>query len=180
VSARKEGKISTNQLAIFAYGSLLFRPGFDYLERRAAWLAGYERTFSQASPDHRGTPERPGRVVTLRPRVGARTFGALYFVPAPANELLSRLDERERAGYERVTLEVASDAGVHVAVTWLALTGNAYDAGELPLDALAEHMRACHGPSGSNVDYVLELERALTELGGADPKVSELSAMLRR
>jgi cation transport regulator ChaC len=104
----------------------------------------------------------------------------LYFVATPANELLARLDERERAGYERVTLEATSKGQAHAAVTWIAPPGNAYDAGELPLDALAEYIRACRGPSGNNADYVLELERVLGELGGDDPKVTELSARLRR
>ena len=78
--------ISTNRLAIFAYGSLLFRPGFAYLERQRAELHGYARSFSQASPDHRGTPERPGRVVTLWPRADAILLGAVYYVTAPASE----------------------------------------------------------------------------------------------
>ncbi len=172
--------ISTNRLPIFGYGSLLFRPGFGYVARQRACADGYARSFSQASPDHRGTPERPGRVVTLVPRVGESVVGALYFVEAPALELLAELDHRERAGYQRVTLEASADGEKHQAVTWLAPPGNAYDAGHLPLDALAAHIRLCEGPSGPNPDYVFELERALLELGGADAFVSELSALLRR
>jgi cation transport regulator ChaC len=34
------------------------------------------------------------------------------------------------------------------------------------------------GPSGSNRDYVLELERALAAMGAADPEVSALAALL--
>lgn len=172
--------ISTNRLAIFAYGSLLFRPGFPYLERQPATLSGYARSFSQASPDHRGTPERPGRVVTLVARQGHSVGGAVYFVDAPAHELLLELDYRERAGYERVTLEVTTSAGPLVAVTWIAPPGNAYDVGALPLEALAQHMRDSVGPSGRNDDYVLQLERALLELGALDAHVTELSALLRR
>lgn len=175
-----EAGISTNRLAIFAYGSLLFRPGFGYLERRRARLSGYARSFSQASPDHRGTPQLPGRVLTLVACAGAGLCGALYFVEAPANELLSELDYRERAGYQRVSIEVEADAVAERAVTWIAPPGNAYDAGQLPLDELATHIRACTGPSGRNSDYVFELERALADLDAADPLVSELAARLRR
>jgi cation transport regulator ChaC len=175
-----EAAISTNRLAIFAYGSLLFRPGFSYLERQSAVLSGYARSFSQASPDHRGTPERPGRVVTLVERAGASVGGAVYFVAAPALELLSELDHRERAGYERVTLEVTTNVGSQPAVTWIAPPGNLYDVGALPLEALARHVRESSGPSGRNDDYVFQLERALLELGALDAHITELAALLRR
>jgi glutathione-specific gamma-glutamylcyclotransferase len=174
-----EASISTKRLAIFAYGSLLFRPGFSFLERQRARAPGYARSFSQASPDHRGTPERPGRVLTLAASAAASTTGAVYFVEAPALELLLELDHRERAGYQRINLEVWTDAERHQALTWIALPGNPYDAGQLPLAELAQHIRSCHGPSGANSDYVFQLERALAELEAPDALVSELAARLR-
>jgi len=171
---------STKRLAIFGYGSLLFRPGFSYLERRRAAVTGYVRSFSQASPDHRGTRERPGRVVTLKPAADGSVVGALYYVATPADELLNELDHRERAGYRRVRVDVAVATEQLTAVTWIAPAGNAYDAGQLSVEALAAHIRLCAGPSGRNDDYVFQLEQALAELGGADPLVSDLSALLRR
>lgn len=170
---------STNRLAIFAYGSLLFRPGFSYLERVRAVAHGRARCFTQASPDHRGTPERPGRVLTLVEQAGAQVVGAVYFVEAPASELLVELDHRERAGYERVTLEVMLDGGTLEAVTWIAHPGNEHDVEALPLAELASLIRAATGPSGRNDEYVLLLERALAELGIEDPMVSALAALLR-
>jgi cation transport protein ChaC len=173
-------KISTERLAIFAYGSLLFRPGFPYLERERATLRGYARRFSQSSPDHRGTPELPGRVLTLGACENRAIVGAIYWVNAPAAELLSELDHRERAGYRRTWLEVETEKGATPAVSWLAAPGNPYDAGELSLEQLAAHVRSAEGPSGRNDDYVFRLEAALEQLLGADPLISALSALLRR
>src|SRR5689334_1069329 len=113
-------RISTKRLAIFAYGSLLFRPGFSFLERERATLHGYARSFSQASPDHRGTAERPGRVLTLVSSARQHVTGAIYWVSAPAESLLRELDHRERAGYERASIEVSTERGPTPAVTWLA------------------------------------------------------------
>lgn len=172
--------ISTERLWIFAYGSLLFRPGFDYVSRRRAVAFDYARSFSQASPDHRGTAERPGRVLTLVQRKDASTVGAVYAVVAPHEPLLSELDRREQAGYQRVQLQVHTDVESVSAVTWIAPPGNAYDVGELPLEALAAHVRDSAGPSGRNDDYVFRLERALSELEASDPHVSALSRLLRR
>jgi len=172
--------ISTNQLAIFAYGSLLFRPGFTFVARQRAVVHGLTRSFSQASPDHRGTPERPGRVLTLARAAGASTVGAVYFVAAPADALLVELDYRERAGYERVSLDVTTADRCLPAITWIAAPGNAYDAPPLPLEALAEHMSRSVGPSGRNDDYVFQLEAALQDLGAEDAQVSALAELLRR
>eukprot|EP00013_Stygamoeba_regulata_P007892 CAMPEP_0177680344 /NCGR_PEP_ID=MMETSP0447-20121125/30121_1 /TAXON_ID=0 /ORGANISM="Stygamoeba regulata, Strain BSH-02190019" /LENGTH=231 /DNA_ID=CAMNT_0019189665 /DNA_START=38 /DNA_END=733 /DNA_ORIENTATION=- len=114
---------------IFGYGSLIFRPmPFPWLERCWARLPGYIRRFWQGSTDHRGTPENPGRVVTLltleeyaaaRDRFVATlcddddeakhhiadsttTFGVAYRVGAAhRKELFAYLDHREKGGYVR-------------------------------------------------------------------------------
>ena len=52
-------------LAIFGYGSLVWRPDLPHTEAHDGYIVGWVRRFYQGSPDHRGTPERPGRVATL-------------------------------------------------------------------------------------------------------------------
>ena len=50
---------------LFGYGSLIYKAGFDYIERQPATITGWQRRFWQGSHDHRGTPHAPGRVATL-------------------------------------------------------------------------------------------------------------------
>eukprot|EP00850_Spirogloea_muscicola_P021507 SM000252S09059 [mRNA] locus=s252:98839:101363:+ [translate_table: standard] len=63
-------------LWIFGYGSLVWRAEFEYDRRVVGYIRGYRRVFYQGSTDHRGTPELPGRTVTLEPQPGAVTVSA--------------------------------------------------------------------------------------------------------
>lgn len=55
------------EIWLFGYGSLCWRPGFNYSERRLGILPNYARRFYQYSTDHRGTDDYPGLVATLLP-----------------------------------------------------------------------------------------------------------------
>ncbi|MEM8930069.1 MAG: gamma-glutamylcyclotransferase, partial [Acidobacteriota bacterium] len=72
-----------------------------------ARLDGWRRGFWQGSPDHRGTPEAPGRVVTLVRDPDSHVWGRVYRVAAGEEaRVLERLDVREIAGYERFEVRV--------------------------------------------------------------------------
>lgn len=153
---------------IFGYGSLVWRPAFPFEERRPGYVRGFSRRFWQASSDHRGVPEDPGRVVTLVPDPRARCFGMAYRVaPADLPAVLAGLDHREQGGYRRVEIDVhAQDGGtLPGALMYLATEDNPCYVGPAPLPELAATVRRCVGPSGSNVEYVLRLAEALRALG---------------
>ena len=63
---------------IFGYGSLIWRPDFDWIEAAPASIEGWERRFWQGSHDHRGVPDAPGRVVTLIPQANAYCDGMAH------------------------------------------------------------------------------------------------------
>ncbi|KAL4444935.1 hypothetical protein ABPG77_003985 [Micractinium sp. CCAP 211/92] len=72
---------------IFGFGSLISHPGFEYSEVvRPCYIKGYRRVFWQGSTDHRGTPEAPGRTVTLEPCEGAVTWGAAFRLAGDAEQ----------------------------------------------------------------------------------------------
>ena len=99
---------------LFGYGSVIYRPKFPFVERRAATLRGFQR-LSQASDDHRGTKDAPGRVVTLREQPSGTVRGVAFRIDAAvAAEVFAELDVREKAGYvpQRLDIEIEQEGGV--------------------------------------------------------------------
>ena len=165
---------------IFAYGSLIWRPGFDVAKRRVGRVLGWQRRFWQGSTDHRGVPTAPGRVVTLEPTPGAECWGlALAVQPASAARILDALDVREQGGYERHRVTVIDRDGRKIdAITYIAHPGNPNWLGAAPLDAVVSQIAGAHGPSGANVEYVERLTDALRESDIRDPHVEAVARQL--
>jgi len=162
-------------LWVFGYGSLLHRPGFPFSERVRARVHGFARRFWQGSPDHRGTPDRPGRVVTLVAEEGSSVEGFAYAIPlGQEDDTLELLDEREQAGYVRHRAAATFPDRTEEVLTYLAPPGNPSWLGPASVDAIAAHVAGASGPSGTNRDYVLRLAETLREAGIEDPHVAEI------
>jgi cation transport protein ChaC len=174
---------SSEQLWVFGYGSLMWRADFTSTDRRACFISDRRRRFWQGSPDHRGVPEAPGRVVTLLPEPGARCWGIAHRVAAAERAaVLAQLDHRERGGYAR-TWEAVRDSPAAEpfarALVYVATPHNPNYLGPAPLSEMVEQIAQAHGPSGANTEYVLELARALRTIDVVDEHVEQLARLLR-
>lgn len=169
-------------LWVFAYGSLIWNPEFPYLSKRVASLRGFGRRFWQGSVDHRGVPGSPGRVVTLIEESNGICEGLVFGVSLSRREdVLKSLDIREKGGYERKIMSVSlrQEPGAVVrALVYFAGSNNRNFLGPANLSSIAQQVRDASGPSGDNVEYVLNLYHALNALGINDPYVSELVGAL--
>jgi len=170
-------------LWLFAYGSLIWRPGFEYAERARGYVQGWSRRFWQGSTDHRGLPGAPGRVLTLTPDADAACWGVAYRLEPGAQEsTLRHLDVREQGGYERHSVEFRCVEGARrgswPALMYVAPPDNPDYLGPARLEEIARQVSRAVGPSGTNLEYVLELHARLAALGLDDPHVAELAALL--
>jgi cation transport protein ChaC len=175
--------VQSAPLWLFAYGSLIWRPGFEYVERARGYVQGWSRRFWQGSTDHRGVPGAPGRVLTLTADAGAACWGVAYRLDPGAQEsTLRHLDVREQGGYERHSVEFQCIDGSRraswPALMYVAAPGNPDYLGPARLDEIARQVSRASGPSGSNLEYVLELHAMLAALGMEDPHVAELAKLL--
>lgn len=151
---------------LFAYGSLIFRPDFAFIECQRASICGWTRKFWQGSHDHRGTPQSPGRVATLIPAADQVCDGMAYLI-TPA--VFDHLDHREKNGYLRVLTELRFDDGRCASgLVYIADADNAAYLGPASEQAIAQQIANASGPSGSNRAYLLQLADALRAQGSID------------
>jgi cation transport protein ChaC len=163
---------------VFGYGSLMWRPGFDWAERRPAILQGRRRAFCIYSVHHRGTPERPGLVLGLTS--GGSVRGVAYRVTADLwPEVQAYLREREQPTetYVEAEVRVRLDSGdLTPCLTFLSDTRHPQWAGRLSSEAQAGLIAGARGLSGRNIDYLADLVAHLREAGIRDRGMERLLA----
>jgi cation transport protein ChaC len=169
-------------LWVFAYGSLMWRPDFPFVDRVEARLFGAHRALCVYSFVHRGTPERPGLVLGLDH--GGTCRGVAYRVTATARDAtVAYLREREqvtsvyRECVRPVWLERQPVQRVP-ALCYLVDRGHAQYAGRLSLERQLHHIRQGHGQSGANRDYVIATITALEQLGYRETQLHLLAERL--
>ncbi len=174
---------------VFAYGSLMWNPGFDFEERVQARLYGYHRAFCIYSYHYRGTPEHPGLVLGLDR--GGSCQGVCYRVArrdiADVTEYLWRremltnvyMPRRARAQINAIPARKSAVGGAPIAVqTFVADPKHVQYCGRLALEEAAEIIGSGVGEGGSNVDYLLNTVGHLDELGIADGSLRALRRLI--
>ena len=179
----RTGDREDGDLWVFGYGSLMWRPGFEFLERRHARLVGAHRALCVYSFVHRGTPERPGLVLGLDR--GGNCRGIAYRVAAAKRaETIDYLRAREqvtsvyRETWRRVWLDDDPAKGVH-ALCYMVDRGHQQYAGRLSLEQQVQYVRQGHGRSGNNRDYVLQTVKEIEAQGYRDRELHLIAEQLK-
>lgn len=174
---------AAEDLWVFGYGSLMWRPGFDFRERVEARLTGAHRSLCVYSFVHRGTPEQPGLVLGLD-RGGACNGIAFRVASADRAKTIAYLRAREqvtavyRESVRRVVLK-GEPARTAPALCYMVDRGHPQYAGRLSLEEQLHHILQGHGQSGPNRDYVVATVGAMEALGIRESELHQLAERLK-
>jgi cation transport protein ChaC len=166
---------------VFAYGSLIWNPGFPYKSREPAKLSGYRRGYCIVSYIYRGTPEAPGLVLGLER--GGQCEGVGYLVAGELREPTMRyLRERElvTSVYDETLVNIETrDGARHQAYTYVANPAHEQYAEMRDFDAAVAVIAGASGIAGPNYEYAINTWANLAGLGISDPLVERIADALR-
>lgn len=164
-------------LWIFGYGSLIWRPDFEFAEQRPARVHGWHRALKMWSRINRGTPERPGLVFGLL--TGGCCRGMVFRIPAGSGtETLARLWSREMvtAVYDPRWLTAHTPAGPVKALAFTLSRKSPSHTGELSEEEYRAIFASAQGIYGTTLDYA---HRTLEELKRHNIRDRNLERLLR-
>ena len=165
---------------VFAYGSLMWNPEFDYLRSETACLNDFHRCLCLWSVEYRGTPNRPGLVMGLDN--GGSCMGRAFLVSETgAPDIIAQLNEREMiTGAYRSSLQpLQLGTGERVeGVCLVARHDHPQYAPRLDRQVIIDLVKHAHGARGSNREYVLNTVSHLREMGMVDDILDEIGQLL--
>jgi cation transport protein ChaC len=170
-----------DDLWVFGYASLIWRPEFESVEHQPATVHGWHRALRMRSRLNRGTPERPGLVFALVP--GGSCRGVVYRIPREkVPQELDRLWAREMpmGVYDPKWLPCRTPRGT---VRALAFTLSRRSPSYVPPmsdDEIVQILRHASGRYGTTLQYLLETAHCLRERGVRDREIERLVQLARR
>lgn len=170
----------TDDLWVFAYGSLIWRPNFHFVERRLVTLRGYHRALCLWSHDHRGSPEVPGIVFGLDR--GGCCRGVAFRIPADqVRPTFAALWTREMltGAYKPRWVKCDNETGSVKALAFLLNRTCSEYTGHLPEDRLISVIKAAVGKSGPCIEYVEQTHLALHDHGIHDKSLCAIVSRLK-
>ncbi|PJI95375.1 cation transport protein ChaC [Acidovorax sp. 69] len=168
-------------LWVFAYGSLMWNPGFHFDQVRRAHLQGFARRFALCTHIGRGTPDCPGLVLTLQPDADHACEGLAFRIPAALVDAESRLLWRREmitGAYCPALLPLQTPQGLVHALVLTANTAHPHYRGDLSMQATAATIAKACGRIGSNREYLDQLVGQFGVLGIQDGYVNRLADLV--
>lgn len=168
---------------VFGYGSLMWRPGFSFVEMQAARIPGFVRDMCLLSIHYRGTAETPGLVCGLMEDATGACHGRAFRIADDAvADVVGYLDTRELISgiYHPRTLPVTLAGGAVVSArAYVADTSHVQFVGGWSDAQKAAAIAAGRGSEGRSLDYLESLVAHLDELGIGDGHMQRLLELAR-
>lgn len=172
---------TSEDLWVYAYGSLMWDPGLLFEEVRLADADGYQRRFTSKITIGRGSPDRPALMLSLHPHRGSCRGLAFRIAADLVEEESAILWRREMllGGYSALLVPVNTPQGPITALVFAANTAHSSYVEELPLNETADLIAKGSGVMGTNREYLEQLASQLKALEIDDPYVHQLLECVR-
>jgi len=173
--------MAQEELWVFAYGSLMWRPNFPYVDSQPARIYGYHRALCIHSTHYRGTPDCTGLVVGLD-RGGSCPGRAYKIAPADAEATLAYLWKRELNTDSYMAKRLAASLPNCRVTAWAFVANHANRtqyAGKLAPDEAARRVARGHGKEGSALEYLANTLEHLAKMGIKEGSLHAILEMAR-
>jgi cation transport protein ChaC len=168
-----------NELWLFAYGSLMWKPDLEVVERRLATVRGWHRRFCLWQWRFRGTRDEPGIMLALDR--GGSCVGIVYKVIGPdlrAKVMPVWRREMRGNGYRARWVTAETDEGALRALTFVANRAGGRYAGRLSDQEIAGRIASACGHLGPNAEYLLNTVARCEEVGIRDRHLWRMQALV--
>ncbi len=168
-------------LWLFAYGSLIWKPACEVDDQRQALLRGWHRKFCLRLVRYRGTPDCPGLMMALD--IGGSCRGVLQRIPAKhiverLGQLLRREMSVKPASNVPRWITVEGEAGRQRAIAFAINRKRLTYAGSRTLEETADILAQACGHWGSGAEYLMHTVAHLEDLGIRDRYLWRLQEMV--
>ncbi|MFK4824772.1 gamma-glutamylcyclotransferase [Paenochrobactrum sp. BZR 588] len=155
---------------VFGYGSLMWRPGFDFVESKRARLHGFHRSLCIYSHVYRGTAEKPGLVLGLDE--GGFCDGMAFKIAEDASQqVVDYLREREQVNnvyLEKLQAIELVNGEKAEAIVYVADCNHVQYAHPMAVELAVDIVASASGNAGPNHEYVKTTLQHLEQIGVAD------------
>ena len=175
------GEFGKTPLRIFAYGSLIWKPEFEYVKAERATLKGWHRSFCMKIERWRGTRAVPGLMMALDR--GGSCSGMIYELGSiNRNQQIEKLLRREMTNkpptnMPRVLTVSPGTESISVIAFTASRTGHSY-VGKIALPEVASILARAAGQWGTGVEYLFNTVSHLEQLNIQDKNLWELQKLV--
>jgi glutathione-specific gamma-glutamylcyclotransferase len=176
-------ELGDSKLWVFAYGSLIWNPGFQPVASQLGEIYGWHRSFCLELPNWRGTPQLPGLMLALEH--GGQCEGIAYQLPELTyKEYILQLLDREISAVDDtemvrwVTVYTALGP-IRALVFWAGPKGKGVNL-KMPIELVARILAKACGIGGSSAQYLYETVLRLEGFGIRDDYLWKLQDLVAR
>jgi len=156
----------SEEIWVFAYGSLIWNPVIHYVERQVGKVYGFHRRLCLWTPLGRGTPDNPGLMLGLDR--GGCCHGILYQIsPELVQSELLLLWRREMVvgSYIPRWVKVTTSKRRLFAIAFLIDRSRPSYAGNLDVATTVQTLATAQGELGSTIEYLNQTIAGLAQAG---------------